>query len=107
MKNSIKSTLFLAVLLTIANAVSAQHYVRVQPARPAAVVNRPPGRPGYIWVDEDWRWVNGRYTWYGGRWVRPPYHGAVWVPGRWVRTRYGLQWMAGHWRRRPGPYRPH
>jgi hypothetical protein len=99
-KTSVRAALFLAMLLMIANAVSAQHYVRVQPVRPQVAANRPPGHAGYVWVDEDWRWANGRYMWAGGRWVRPPYRGAAWIPGRWVRTRYGLQWMPGHWRKR-------
>jgi hypothetical protein len=40
-----------------------------------------------------------RYVWIGGRYVAPPYAGAIWVPGRWVVRGGGYVWFGGHWRR--------
>lgn len=98
-KNLIKSILSIGIFIMFTHAAYAQHYVRVQPGRPPMA--RPPAaRPGYIWVGEEWRWVNGRYIWAGGQWMRAPYRGAIWIPGQWRRTHSGLYWVPGHWRRR-------
>ncbi len=33
-----------------------------------------------------------------GRWVYPPYAGAVWVPAHWEHRGFGRVWIAGYWR---------
>jgi len=92
-----KLLLLSAVVLFTAGTSNAQIEVNVRPARPHYVRTAAPGR-GYVWVDEDWREVNGKYEWAGGHWVRPPRQGQRWMAGHWE-TRHGHHvWRAGHWR---------
>ncbi|HTI90510.1 MAG TPA: hypothetical protein VL727_07965 [Puia sp.] len=97
----LRSGFYIFITILLAASASAQHYIRVKPGRPAVAVRRPPPPyPNAFWVDEEWRWSNGRYVWSGGYWSRPPFRGARWLPGRWVNSRFGLQWVPGHWSRR-------
>jgi WXXGXW repeat (2 copies) len=89
-----------AILLTVTLTCSAQHYVLVQPAAPSMGVRPASPKAGYIWVGEEWKWLNGHYVWVGAHWVPPPYSGAVWVPGHWRKTASGWYWIAGHWVKR-------
>jgi hypothetical protein len=69
------------------------------------------GRWNYENRHRDDRW-HGRHrhhdrcghVWVEGRWVVPPYPGAVWVSG--YRDRYGY-WVAGYWVRAGHGYRSH
>jgi hypothetical protein len=90
----------LAGLVSIGHAQAAPRvYLRIGP--PAVVMEtRPPvPHPGYVWRGGYHRWVGGRYEWFPGAWVRPPYPLAAWIPGRWERERRGWYWLPGHWAR--------
>ncbi len=106
-KRLLKSGLSVLMIMLFAATASAQHYMKIQPRRPVVAVRRPPPPyPNAFWVDEEWRWSNGRYIWAGGYWSRPPFMGARWIPGRWVKARFGWQWAPGHWNKAPRPPRP-
>lgn len=68
--------------------------------QPVAPVYERPASPGagYAWVDGDWYWSGGRYTYRNGYWARPRGH-RVWAGGSWVRGGNGYYWRRGYWRR--------
>ena len=80
--------------------------VFVREAPPREIVEVRSARPGpdFVWVDGYHRWDDGRhgYVWVGGRWDRPPHHGAVWVKHEYVkvhdRDRDGYEYHPGHWK---------
>jgi hypothetical protein len=100
-KYFLKWMIFSAIMLTFSLAGSAQVYIHIRPTAPRVVVHRPPP-PGrdFIWVNEEWAPRGGAYEFAGGRWIRPPYPGAVWIPGHWKRHFRDWVWIPGHWRRR-------
>ena len=55
--------------------------------------------PGYVWVPGDYQWNGVTWVWVGGRWLYPPWPGAVWVHGYWYRGPWG------GWRHAPGRWR--
>jgi hypothetical protein len=75
-----------------------QSNTAVQVPPPAPVAETPPPTPGpdYVWVDGDWVW-NGGWVWVGGRWVVPPFHGALWYHGGWRRGWNGYRRAPGRW----------
>ncbi len=99
MKKIASFLILLSVLTLGGNKSFGQIIVRVRPARPAVVINRPPApSPRHVWVDEDWQLSGGRYVWHGGYWTAPPRPGAFYVRGHWRNTRRGSIWVPGHWR---------
>ena len=100
-----KSSIMNKQLLTIALAASCfigatgctvdGGYIETQPAD--VVYARPvsPG-PDYIWIEGDWTWSGGRYVWHQGHWGRPR-GGRHWEGGRWNHTPRGYRWQRGHW----------
>ena len=64
------------------------------PPPPRVVVM--PVRPGHVWVDGHWTWSGGRWVFVNGHYqaVR---HGHRWVPGHWQATPRGHRWVPGHW----------
>src|SRR5262245_4422376 len=74
---------------------SAHGHIRLRPAvvvvesepPPRRVVQAPPPRMGYVWVQ-------GRWEWQGGTWV--------WVDGYWQPSRVNYVWLDGHWEARGG-----
>jgi len=97
MKNFIKATLLLAMLLITARASEAQVSVGIMIGVPppphvtAAVPPRPD--PGFAWVEGYWYTVGKHYKWHEGYWTRPPYEGARWVAPHHDGERY----YAGYW----------
>jgi hypothetical protein len=97
MKNSIRATLLVAVLLVTASAIHAQVSVGIvigvpPPPRVALVVPAQPA-PECVWVAGYWYPVGKHYHWHEGYWTRPPYEGA-----RWVAPRHdGERFYAGYW----------
>jgi WXXGXW repeat (2 copies) len=92
-----KLLLLSAVVLFTASTSNAQIEVNIRPARPHYERTAAPGH-GYVWVDEDWREVNGKYEFAGGHWVKPPRPNQRWVPGHWDHGHHGQVWRPGHWR---------
>jgi len=92
--------LLVAVFVLLSLDLSAQHYVKFQPAPPAVPAVRPPmPAVGYAYIESDWQWVKGKYVWHGRRWAKPPYSDAAWAPGHWRHTYQGWTWIAGAWKR--------
>ena len=71
-------------------------YVGSQPADVVYEHGVAPG-PGYIWIDGDWTWSGGRYVWHNGYWGHPR-PGRAWVGGHWDHGARGYHWNRGHWR---------
>ena len=97
MKNVLRATLLLAMLLVAVRASEAQVSVGIvigapPPPRVVAVVPATPG-PGFVWVEGYWYPVGRHYRWHEGYWSRPPYVGARWVAPRHDGERY----FAGYW----------
>lgn len=53
--------------------------------------------PGYVWIDGEWYWSNGRYVYHNGYWGRPRGH-RVWIAGNWEQRDNGWKWRRGYWR---------
>jgi hypothetical protein len=51
---------------------------------------------GYVWLDGDWYWSDGRYNWREGYWSRPRGH-RVWHSGSWQQRGNGWSWRRGRW----------
>jgi hypothetical protein len=99
MKTFVKTLLFSALFMGMANYTNAQVVVRVRPAMPRVVVARPVApSPRHVWVAEDWRPGRRNYRWSGNYWAAPPRPQAIWVPGHWVTRPRGYIWAPGHWR---------
>src|SRR5215469_1599394 len=97
MKNFIRATLLVAMLLVTARASKAQVSVGIvigapPPVRVAAVVPARPD-PGCVWVEGYWYPMGRHYKWHEGYWTRPPYDGARWVTPHHDGDRY----YAGYW----------
>ena len=81
-------------------------HLPVPPLPPPPVVvydDHRDGRWGYQNRDRDDRWMRRHehharrgYVWVEGRWVYPPFPGAVWVEGHYDRWGY---WVRGYWAR--------
>jgi len=96
MTKQILLAIAIAGSLTGLTGCAVDGYVETQPAE--VVYTRPvsPG-PGYVWVDGDWVWTGGRYTYRNGYWRRGR-PGRAWVGGSWNHTPRGYRWNRGHWR---------
>lgn len=88
-----RAVLAVALILATSPLASATEII-VNLAPPAPVA------PGYwVWRPGFWRWDGRQYVWIPGRYVHPPYYGAVWVPGHWDARPRGWVWVPGRWRR--------
>ena len=84
--------------LMSASGCRTRAVVTTRPEPPAAVVVRPAApHANYVWIDGEWVWRGGRYTYVNGYWA-PPRSGHVWVSGHWVQRGRGWTWEKGHWR---------
>lgn len=66
------------------------------PVRAEAVGVAP--RPGLVWINGNWSYARGGYSWVPGRWERPPRRGSTWAAGRWERRGGRWGYREGHWR---------
>lgn len=75
-------------------------YAPAPPPVPSYAYQRPPmPGAGFYWVDGYWNFVGGRYSWMGGRWMRPPYAGGYWVAPRYSGGRFFIgSWGGGRQR---------
>jgi hypothetical protein len=79
------------------SACAGSYYVTDQPIDP--VYDRPVAPyAGAIWIDGDWNWSGGRYTYTHGRWDKPR-QGRRYAPGSWSHDGHGYRWNRGGWRR--------
>jgi len=90
-------------LLLAASPIASAAEVIIGVAPPVPIVETAPPvpvAPGYwVWRPGFWRWNGVRYVWVRGRYVHPPYYGAVWVAGHWDARPRGWVWIRGHWQR--------
>jgi WXXGXW repeat (2 copies) len=91
----------LLVIMAIATSLFATTgcaggYVDAQPADEYYDQGVAPG-PGYVWIDGDWVWGGGRYTYHHGYWGHAR-AGRTWQKGNWAHTSRGYHWNSGHWR---------
>src|SRR5215831_4881721 len=91
MKNFIRATLLVAMLLVTARASKAQVSVGIvigapPPVRVAAVVPARPD-PGCVWVEGYWYPMGRHYKWHEGYWTRPPHDGDRYYAGYWEGNR--------------------
>jgi len=90
----------LGLMLALAGSLfmsscAGTYYVTARPVEP--VYERPVSPyAGAIWIDGDWTWSGGRYVYVRGHWDRPR-SGRVWVRGEWESTPRGYRWHRGHW----------
>ena len=97
MRNLVRATLLIAMLLVGVSVVHAQVSIGITigaPPPPQVVYMEPP-QPGpeFIWVEGYWYPVGRHYKWHEGYWTRPPYEGAYWVPPHYE----GGQLFIGYW----------
>ncbi|WP_263368002.1 hypothetical protein [Edaphobacter bradus] len=99
-----KATWFLSTVLA-ASALSAPAFGQVSigvtigtPPPPIQYeVAPPPPQVGYVWIGGYWTPNDGRYVWYPGRWVRPPYEDGEWRAARWEHGDHGWRYREGYW----------
>ncbi len=73
----------------------ANDYPREAPP-PLRQEKREAARAGYVWVDGEWDWKNGKYEWVPGHWERERAN-KEWRPARWEQR-------DGRWQRTPGDW---
>ncbi len=103
-----KATWFLGSLLA-ASVLSAPAFGQVSigvtigtPPPPIRYEVAPPPEVGYVWTQGYWAPYEGRYVWYPGRWMRPPYDGAYWRGARWEHGDRGWRYREGYWNHQEG-----
>lgn len=96
MKTLAKIGIVVALAGTVLTSCTGSYYVTARPNEP---YYERPATPyaGAVWIDGDWVWRGGRYTYRQGHWERPR-AGRVWVRGNWESGRRGYVWHKGHWR---------
>jgi hypothetical protein len=82
---SIRSLLFVFVMLAVSAASFAQIGVSITIGPPALPVYEQPPCPaeGYIWTPGYWAYGPDGYYWVPGTWVLAPQPGFLWTPGWW------------------------
>ena len=77
------------------SSCAGSYYVTARPVEP--VYERPVvPYQGAVWVEGEWVWSGGNYTFMRGHWERPA-AGRAWVKGFWENTPRGYRWHKGHW----------
>jgi hypothetical protein len=96
MKTISKAWLLLALAGTLfLGSCAGGYYVVAQPVEP--VYERPaPPYQGAVWIDGEWTWSGGRYVYARGYWEHPR-PGHAWVRGSWEQGGRGYRWHRGHW----------
>ena len=91
-----KKSLFIIAIAACLGAMGCEAaYVDEQPGDVTYEQGVAPG-PDYVWIDGDWVWAGGRYTYQKGHWDhgRP---GHTYAKGSWAHTSRGYHWNRGHW----------
>jgi hypothetical protein len=98
MKSLSKSVVFFAAVgIIFLSSCAGSYYVTDQPVEP--VYDRPVSPfAGAIWIDGDWGWSGGRYTYHRGYWDKPR-PGRTYQHGSWSHDGHGYRWNRGGWRR--------
>jgi len=96
---SIRSLLFMLVVLAMSAASFAQIGISINFAPPALPVYEQPPVPaeGYIWTPGYWAYGEDDYYWVPGTWVMAPQVGFLWTPGYWGWGNGGYAFNEGYW----------
>jgi hypothetical protein len=96
---SIRSLLFLTVLLAVSAAAYAQIGVSISFSPPELPVYEQPLCPGdgYLWTPGYWAYSDDDYYWVPGTWVTPPDAGLLWTPAYWGWNGNGYVFYDGYW----------
>ena len=66
------------------------------PQPPPPPVEHVEPRRGFVWVEGNYEWRDGRYAWSGGHW-EPERPGRQWHGGHWDRRGERYVWVRGEW----------
>ncbi len=96
---TIRSLLFVLVILAMSGASFAQIGISVRIGPPALPVYEQPPCPaeGYIWTPGYWAYADDGYYWVPGTWVMAPEVGFLWTPGYWGWGGSGFFFHTGWW----------
>jgi hypothetical protein len=85
MISSLRSLLFVLVVLAMSTAALSQVSISVGFGPPALPIYEQPVCPGdgYIWTPGYWAWDGDDYYWVPGTWVLAPEVGFLWTPPWW------------------------
>lgn len=69
-----------------------------RPANPEILILPASPGPGFIYINDSWRWNNRArtYSTSPGYWAKPK-RSNLWVDGHWRKTRGGWKYVKGHW----------
>ena len=105
---SVRSLLFVFVVLAVSTGSFAQIGISVSFGPPALPVYEQPPCPaeGYIWTPGYWAYDDnvGDYYWVPGTWVLAPQPGFLWTPGWWGWGGDAFIFHEGYWGPRVGFY---
>jgi hypothetical protein len=105
---SIRSLIFVLVVLGISAASYAQVGISVTFGPPELPVYEQPPIPGagYIWTPGYWAWSDdvGDYYWVPGTWVMAPEPGLLWTPAYWGWEGNAYLFHEGYWGPQVGFY---
>jgi hypothetical protein len=91
-----KKSLFIIAIAALMGTMGCEsEYVDEQPGDVTYEQGVAPG-PDYVWIDGDWVWGGGRYTYQKGHWDHRR-EGHSYVKGSWAHTSHGYHWNKGHW----------
>lgn len=96
MKTLAKLGLLAALAATLCiSSCEGDYYVADQPADIVYDRGAPPYQ-GAVWIEGDWVYRGGNYTYTKGHWDRP-HPGHSYRKGNWQHTQHGYKWHKGHW----------
>jgi len=99
--SSIRSSLFVLVLLGLSAAAYAQIGISISLAPPELPTYEQPLCPGdgYLWTPGYWAYgdADAGYYWVPGAWVMAPEPGFLWTPGYWGWGGNGYAFNEGYW----------
>jgi hypothetical protein len=91
-----KKSLFIIAIAALIGVMGCEgEYVDEQPADVTYEQGVAPG-PGYVWIDGDWVYGGGRYSYQKGHWDHGR-QGHSYAKGSWSHTSHGYHWNRGHW----------
>jgi len=103
---SVRSLMFVLVMLAISAASYAQVGISVTFAPPELPVYEQPPIPGdgYIWTPGYWAYGDDDYYWVPGTWVMAPEPGLLWTPAYWGWSGNAFVFYEGYWGPQVGFY---
>lgn len=94
-------TLLLIPLLMACTVRTGRPVYVVKESPPAQRTEVRDHRPGLVWVEGRWEYVDNQWVWHKGTFTRG-HEDQQWVQGRWVKHGDHWQYHPGHWKRLRG-----